>query len=96
MLTPNNSILGILYKYCYQNFILRCVLLSLLKLSKSKVGFRFITVEAYAVALGFYMKNNFITRVSDKKLIEKLDIIKKQDPERCFNIYLDLKDIKKE
>ena len=43
-----------------------------------------------------YIKNNFYTRESDKEILKKIDMIKKQDPTRCFNIYLDLKDIKEE
>lgn len=74
--------------------IFRNVLLSILYLSKNKVGLRFITVEAYASAFNFYVeKNNFSYRKSDVKLIEKLDKIIERDPERQFNLHLDLKDI---
>ena len=74
--------------------IFRNVLLSILFLSKNKVGLRFITVEAYAMAFKFYVeKNNFSYRESDIKLIKNLDKIIKQDPERQFNLHLDLKDI---
>ena len=73
--------------------ILANVILSLLNTSNNKIGFRFITVEAYAVALEFYIKNNFLTRKSDSKKLEKLDFIKKHDPETPFSIYLDLKDV---
>lgn len=86
-------------KYAKQvlgSHILANVLLSMLKLSKTKIGFRVIIVEAYAIALDFYIKNNFYTRESDKEILKKIDMIKKQDPTRCFNIYLDLKDIKEE
>ncbi len=74
--------------------IFRNVLLSILYLSKNKVGLRFITVEAYAISFNFYVeKNNFNYRKSDIKLIEKLDNIIKQDPERQFHLHIDLKDI---
>ena len=71
--------------------ILANILLSLLKLSKTKLGFRFVTVDAYAYALNFYLKNNFFIRSTDKNLFKKIEKIKKQDPNRCFNIYFDLK-----
>ena len=75
-------------------FIFRNVLLSILYLSKNKVGLRFITVEAYASAFNFYVeKNNFSYRKSDAKLVKKLDKIIERDPERQFNLHLDLKDI---
>lgn len=67
-----------------------------LNYQQTKIGFRVIIVEAYAIALDFYIKNNFYTRESDKEILKKIDMIKKQDPTRCFNIYLDLKDIKEE
>ena len=76
-------------------FIFRNVLLSILALSKNKVGLRFITVEAYASAFYFYVeKNNFSYRRSDAKLVEKLDKIIERDPERQFNLHIDLKDIR--
>ena len=75
-------------------FIFRNVLLSILYMSKNKVGLRFITVEAYATAFNFYVeKNNFSYRKSDAKLIKKLDKIIERDPERQFNLHLDLKDM---
>jgi len=76
------------------SFIFRNVLLSILNLSKTKVGLRFITVEAYAMAFNFYVKkNNFTYRKSDEKLVKKLESIIQRDPERQFNLHLDLKDI---
>lgn len=33
-------------------------------------------VEAYAIALDFYIKNNFYTRESDKEILKKIDMIK--------------------
>lgn len=49
-------------------FIFRNILLSILHLSKNKVGLMFITVEAYASAFRFYVeKNNFNYRKSDTK-----------------------------
>ena len=63
-------------------------------LSKTKVGLRFIIVEAYAMAFNFYVKkNNFTYRKSDEKLVKKLESIIQRDPERQFNLHLDLKDI---
>ena len=76
------------------SFIFRNVLLSILHLSKTKVGLRFITVESYAMAFNFYVKkNNFTYRKSDEKLVKKLESIIQRDPERQFNLHLDLKDI---
>jgi predicted GNAT family N-acyltransferase len=75
--------------------ILRNILLSILNLSKTKVGLRFVTVDAYATALNFYVKkNNFSSRKSDTETLKKIDKIKKQNPNRSFILYLDLKDIK--
>ena len=75
--------------------ILRNVLLSILNLSKTKVGLRFVTVDAYATALDFYVKkNNFSSRSSDAKILKKIDKIKKHNPKQNFCLYLDLKDIK--
>lgn len=55
---------------------------------------RFITVEAYAKAFNFYVeKNKFKYRKNDKKFIDKMDMIIKQNPQRCFNLYKDLKSI---
>lgn len=74
--------------------ILRNILLSILNLSKTKVGLRFVTVDAYATALNFYVKkNNFSSRKSDTETLKKIDKIKKQNPNRSFILYLDLKDI---
>lgn len=74
--------------------ILRNILLSILNLSKTKVGLRFVTVDAYATALNFYVKkNNFSSRKSDTETLKKIDKIKKQKPNRSFILYLDLKDI---
>ena len=74
--------------------ILRNILLSILNLSKTKVGLRFVTVDAYATALNFYVKkNNFSSRKSDTATLKKIDKIKKQNPNRSFILYLDLKDI---
>lgn len=74
--------------------IFRNVLLSILLLSKTKVGLRFITVDAYAMAFKFYVKkNHFVYRKSDEKSVKKLDRIIEKDPERQFALHLDLKDI---
>lgn len=76
------------------SYIFRNVLLSILQLSKTKLGIRFITVEAYARAFNFYVKKNHFTyRKTDNRLIKKLDSIIKKDPERIFHLQLDLKDI---
>lgn len=74
--------------------IFRNILLSILDISQNIVGVRFITVEAYASAFEFYVdKNKFKYRKSDEKLVKKMNIIKKQDPERCFDLYKDLKSL---
>ena len=75
--------------------ILRNVLLNILNLSTSKVGLRFVTIDAYASAIDLYLrKNSFSCRRSDEKILRKLDQIKKHNPEQNFILYLDLKDIK--
>lgn len=69
-------------------------MLSILDISKNIVGLRFITVEASAKAFNFYVeKNKFKYRKNDKKFIDKMDMIIKQNPQRCFNLYKDLKSI---
>lgn len=74
--------------------VLGNVLLNIIDLSKTRVGLRFVTVESYAKAYDFYAKKfNFLSRKSDEKILKKIDKIKKQDPERSFYLYLDLKDI---
>lgn len=74
--------------------IFRNVLLNILQLSKTKLGIRFVTVEAYARAFNFYVKKNHFTyRKADIKLVKKLEDIIKKDPERIFHLQLDLKDI---
>lgn len=74
--------------------VFRNVLLSILNLSKTKVGLRFVTVDAYAIAFSFYVdKNNFSYRKSDVKYVKKLEDIINKDPERQFVLHLDLKDI---
>lgn len=84
-------------KYAKQGLgshIFRNIMLSILDISKNIVGLRFITVEAYAKAFNFYVeKNKFKYRKNDKKFIDKLDMIIKQNPQRCFNLYKDLKSI---
>ena len=50
-------------KYAGKNlgkFIFRNVLLSILCLSKNKIGLRFITVEAYASAFNFHVEKKII------------------------------------
>ena len=37
--------------------------------------------------------NKFKYRKNDKKFIDKMDMIIKQNPQRCFNLYKDLKSI---
>ena len=67
-----------------------------MRISKNKVGLRFITVEAYAKAFGFYVnKNKFKYRKSDKKLVDDIDKIIKQDPTRSFYLYKDIKSLEK-
>ena len=84
-------------KYAHKGLgscIFRNVLLSILLLSKTKVGLRFITVDVYAMAFEFYVKkNHFSYRKSDEKSVKKLDKIIEKDPERQFDLHLDLKDI---
>ena len=84
-------------KYAKQGLgshIFRNVLLSILDISQNIVGLRFITVDAYASAFSFYVdKNKFRYHKKDQKLVDKIDVIKKQDPERNISLYKDLKSI---
>lgn len=74
--------------------ILGNILLNIIELSKTKVGLRFVTVEAYVSALNFYTKKfNFSCRKSDEIILKKIEMIKKRDPNRNFYLYLDIKNI---
>ena len=44
-------------------------------------------------SISYVKKNNFTYRKSDEKLVKKLESIIQRDPERQFNLHLDLKDI---
>lgn len=74
--------------------ILGNILLNIIELSKTKVGLRFVTVEAYVSSLNFYTKKfNFSCRKSDEIILKKIEMIKKRDPNRNFYLYLDIKNI---
>ena len=74
--------------------VFRNVLLSILDISENIVGLRFITVDAYASAFGFYVeKHKFKYLKKDKKEVDSLDRIIKVDPERSFSLYKDIKSI---
>ena len=74
--------------------VFRNVLLSILDISQNIVGLRFITVDAYATAFGFYVeKNKFKYRKKDQKYVDCIKNIIKTDPERSFSLYKDIKSI---
>ena len=61
-------------------------------IAENNVGLRFVTVEGYASAYGFYINHNFINmKKDDDKIKEKLDIITERNPEQTFYLYLDLR-----
>ena len=68
------------------------ILFNIKNIAENKVGLRFVTVEGYAKAYKFYTDNNFTNlKKNDDKIKEELDIIIERDPERTFNLYLDLR-----
>ena len=74
--------------------VFRNVLLSILDIAQNIVGLRFITVDAYASAFGFYVdKNKFKYLKNDQKYVDDIDMIIKKDPERSFSLYKDIKSI---
>lgn len=74
--------------------ILRNILYNLQKIAENNVGLRFVVVEGYATAYTFYVTNNkFKNLKKDEELLNKIDLIKKQDPTRTFYLYYDLKDL---
>ena len=74
--------------------VFRNVLLSILDISENIVGLRFITVDAYASAFGFYVeKHKFKYLKKDQKEVDGLDRIIKVDSERSFSLYKDIKSI---
>lgn len=74
--------------------IFRSILFSLTKLKKA-VGFKYITIDAYASAFEFYVyKHDFKYHKDDEKNVKKIKEIIKKDPERRFTLYKDLEDLK--
>lgn len=75
--------------------IFRSILFTLTNL-KEAIGFRYITIDAYASAFGFYVeKNGFEYHKEDEKNVKKIKEIIKKDPERRFTLYMELEKIKK-
>ncbi|WP_296872205.1 N-acetyltransferase [uncultured Methanobrevibacter sp.] len=73
--------------------ILKSIILNIKNIAETEVGLRFIIVEGYASAYTFYVNhNNFHSLKKDENEIKKLDKIIQQNPERTFDLYLDLKD----
>ena len=63
-------------------------------ISENIVGLRFITVDAYTTAFGFYVeKHKFKYLKKDQKDVNGLSRIIKVDPERSFSLYKDIKSI---
>ena len=75
--------------------IFRSILFTLTNI-KETVGFRYITIDAYASAFGFYVdKHGFEYHKEDEKNVKKIKDIIKKDPEKKFSLYIDLEKIKK-
>ena len=75
--------------------IFRSILFTLTNI-KEIVGFRYITIDAYASAFGFYVdKHGFEYYRNDEKNVKKIKEIIKKDPEKKFSLYIDLEKIKK-
>jgi len=73
--------------------ILKSIILNIKNIAETEVGLRFIIVEGYASAYTFYVNhNNFHSLKKDENEIKKLDKIIQENPERTFDLYLDLKD----
>ena len=82
-------------KYAHKGLgseILMSILFNVKNIAENNVGLRFVTVEGYASAYGFYINHNLINmKKDDDKIKEKLDIIIERDPEQTFYLYLDLR-----
>ena len=77
------------------NHIFKNVLMNIINI-KETVGFRYITIDAYASAFGFYVdKHGFEYYRNDEKNVKKIKEIIKKDPEKKFRLYIDLEKIKK-
>ncbi|WP_303247833.1 GNAT family N-acetyltransferase [uncultured Methanobrevibacter sp.] len=77
------------------NHIFKNVLMNIINI-KETVGFRYITIDAYASAFGFYVdKHGFEYYRNDEKNVKKIKEIIKKDPEKKFSLYIDLEKIKK-
>ena len=76
------------------NHIFKNVLMNIINI-KETVGFRYITIDAYASAFGFYVdKHGFEYHKEDEKNVKKIKEIIKKDPEKRFTLYLELEKIK--
>ncbi len=74
--------------------IFRSILFTLTNIKKT-IGFRYITIDAYASAFGFYVdKHGFEYHKEDEKNVKKIKEIIKKDPEKRFTLYLELEKIK--
>jgi len=64
-----------------------------IEIISENIGLRYITVDAYATAYDFYRKNNFnhFQISSEINKVNKLEKIKKHNPEQTILMYQDLK-----
>lgn len=70
--------------------IFKNVLINLINV-KETVGFRFITIDAYASAFGFYVyKHDFKYLKHEEKNVKKIKEIIKKNPEKRFSLYTEL------
>ena len=77
-----------------EKYFLRSVLANIIKIAENNVGIRFVIVEGYATAYTFYATHhNFQNLKRDEKTLKNIEKIKKQDPNRTFYLYLDLKNL---
>ena len=77
-------------------YILKNILNNLNHTSINGVGFRFVVVEGYITAYHFYVdKNNFKSLKNDKRYIDDINKIIKQNPQHTLYLYYDLKCLKR-
>lgn len=70
------------------------ILYNIKLISQNYIGFRFVTIDAYARAYHFYNNYGAFNFKKDDKKIEKIEKIIKRDPESKLNLYIDLEKTK--
>lgn len=80
----------------FGTYMLRWLIRQCLEFSEN-IGARFITVDAYIIALDFYKKNFFELLPGNEKTLEKYEKAKERDPinskKMTVPLYFDLRDI---